>query len=226
VLAELLGRTTGSARDEFVADEVAARLGTDRRDAARRVAVARGAARIPEVTQALASGDLDRDKAEVLVTTANLPDGARRAEVRRLLPEAGRLTVDRLRERLRTEFDATLPQFDVLAALHRHEKGLKMSALSEALILDGPFDTFASREWEEGLLMPQSRAAMAVARALAPSGGHVRTCHGGPPSDPWNGLTERLTRAAPHGGPPPSSTDPGATSCRAPPAILPKALRD
>src|SRR4051812_48513013 len=38
----------------------------------------------------------------------------------------------------------------------------------EALILVGPFDTFGAPEWEQGLLMPQSRAAMAVARALAP----------------------------------------------------------
>ncbi|MDA0166146.1 16S rRNA (cytosine(967)-C(5))-methyltransferase RsmB [Solirubrobacter ginsenosidimutans] len=41
----------------------------------------------------------------------------------------------------------------------------------EALILDGPFDTFGAPEWEQGLLMPQSRAAMAVARALAPTQG-------------------------------------------------------
>src|SRR3954464_1371923 len=41
----------------------------------------------------------------------------------------------------------------------------------EALVLDGPFDTFAAPEWRDGLLMPQSRAAMAVARALAPAGG-------------------------------------------------------
>jgi 16S rRNA (cytosine967-C5)-methyltransferase len=44
----------------------------------------------------------------------------------------------------------------------------------EALVLDGPFDAFASTEWEEGLLMPQSRAAMAVAHTLAPQPGeHV-----------------------------------------------------
>lgn len=43
--------------------------------------------------------------------------------------------------------------------------------LPEALILDAPFDTFGSPEWNEGLLMPQSRAAMAVARALAPQPG-------------------------------------------------------
>jgi 16S rRNA (cytosine967-C5)-methyltransferase len=43
--------------------------------------------------------------------------------------------------------------------------------LPEALILEEPFDTFGSSEWEGGLLMPQSRAAMAVARALAPRAG-------------------------------------------------------
>ena len=43
--------------------------------------------------------------------------------------------------------------------------------LPEALVLDEPFDTFASPEWEQGLLMPQSRAAMIVARALAPEPG-------------------------------------------------------
>ena len=43
--------------------------------------------------------------------------------------------------------------------------------LPEALVLDEPFDTFASPEWEQGLLMPQSRAAMSVARALAPEPG-------------------------------------------------------
>jgi 16S rRNA (cytosine967-C5)-methyltransferase len=38
----------------------------------------------------------------------------------------------------------------------------------EALILDAPFDAFAAPEWEQGLFMPQSRAAMAVARLLDP----------------------------------------------------------
>ncbi|WP_306765396.1 16S rRNA (cytosine(967)-C(5))-methyltransferase RsmB [Solirubrobacter soli] len=42
---------------------------------------------------------------------------------------------------------------------------------AEALLLDAPFDTFSAPEWESGLLMPQSRAAMAVARALAPASG-------------------------------------------------------
>jgi 16S rRNA (cytosine967-C5)-methyltransferase len=43
--------------------------------------------------------------------------------------------------------------------------------LPEGLVLDAPFDAFSSPLWEQGLFMPQSRAAMAVARALAPEPG-------------------------------------------------------
>jgi 16S rRNA (cytosine967-C5)-methyltransferase len=46
--------------------------------------------------------------------------------------------------------------------------------LPEGLILEAPFDAFASPQWEQGLFMPQSRAAMAVARTLDPQPGeHV-----------------------------------------------------
>jgi DNA-binding MarR family transcriptional regulator len=38
-----------------------------------------------------------------------------------------------LRERLRDEFDTTLPRFDVMSALSRSDKGLKMSQLSAVL---------------------------------------------------------------------------------------------
>jgi 16S rRNA (cytosine967-C5)-methyltransferase len=43
--------------------------------------------------------------------------------------------------------------------------------LPEGLVLDAPFDAFASPEWERGSFMPQSRAAMTVARVLAPEPG-------------------------------------------------------
>jgi len=43
----------------------------------------------------------------------------------------------------------------------------------EGLVLDGPFDAFGSPLWEQGLFMPQSRAAMAVSRALAPRPGET-----------------------------------------------------
>jgi 16S rRNA (cytosine967-C5)-methyltransferase len=43
--------------------------------------------------------------------------------------------------------------------------------LPEGLVLEAPFDVFGSPLWEQGLLMPQSRAAMAVSRLLAPEPG-------------------------------------------------------
>jgi 16S rRNA (cytosine967-C5)-methyltransferase len=43
--------------------------------------------------------------------------------------------------------------------------------LSEGLVLDGAFDAFGSPLWEQGAFMPQSRAAMAVGRILAPRPG-------------------------------------------------------
>ncbi len=47
------------------------------------------------------------------------------------------------------------------------------AGLPESLVLDGPFDAFDSPLWEEGLLMPQSRAATAVARVVAPQPGEA-----------------------------------------------------
>jgi 16S rRNA (cytosine967-C5)-methyltransferase len=43
--------------------------------------------------------------------------------------------------------------------------------LPEGLVVDGPFDAFGSSLWEAGLFMPQSRAAMSVARVLDPQPG-------------------------------------------------------
>jgi 16S rRNA (cytosine967-C5)-methyltransferase len=43
--------------------------------------------------------------------------------------------------------------------------------LPEGLVLDEPFDVYASAQWERGELMPQSRASMTVARTLAPAAG-------------------------------------------------------
>jgi 16S rRNA (cytosine967-C5)-methyltransferase len=44
-------------------------------------------------------------------------------------------------------------------------------ALPEAVVLEQPFDAHASPLWEQGAFMPQSRAAMLVARSLAPRPG-------------------------------------------------------
>jgi 16S rRNA (cytosine967-C5)-methyltransferase len=43
--------------------------------------------------------------------------------------------------------------------------------LPEALVLDEPYDAHGAPEWRDGLFMPQSRAAMAVARVLGPQPG-------------------------------------------------------
>ena len=47
----------------------------------------------------------------------------------------------------------------------------RVAGLPEALILEAPFDTFASPLWNAGAIMPQSRASMAVGRVLAPEPG-------------------------------------------------------
>jgi 16S rRNA (cytosine967-C5)-methyltransferase len=43
--------------------------------------------------------------------------------------------------------------------------------LPEGLVLDGPFDVYASPQWAAGQIMPQSRASMIVARMLGPRPG-------------------------------------------------------
>src|SRR5688500_19408545 len=42
-----------------------------------------------------------------------------------------------VRSRLRSQFDSTLPRFDLMAQLERHREGLKMSELSRLLMVTG-----------------------------------------------------------------------------------------
>ena len=59
----------------------------------------------------------------------------------------------RLRARLDEDFKTTLPRFDVLAALERHAGGLKMSALSESLMVsNGNVTGVVTRLIEDGLV--------------------------------------------------------------------------
>lgn len=58
-----------------------------------------------------------------------------------------------LREKLRVQFDSTLPRFDVLAALYRHADGLKMNELSRQLMVsNGNITGIVSRLVEDGLI--------------------------------------------------------------------------
>ncbi|GFE51374.1 MarR family transcriptional regulator [Roseobacter cerasinus] len=71
----------------------------------------------------------------------------------RLLGAARQVEAE-LRERLRTEFDTTLPRFDVMAALSRHEQGLKMSELSGVLrVSNGNVTGIVDRLTEDGLML-------------------------------------------------------------------------
>jgi DNA-binding MarR family transcriptional regulator len=59
-----------------------------------------------------------------------------------------------LRERLRREFDSTLPRFDVMAALARYDRGLKMSTLSGVLrVSNGNVTGIVDRLAEDGFVV-------------------------------------------------------------------------
>ncbi len=72
-----------------------------------------------------------------------------------------------IRERLRREFATTLPRFDVMAALDRHRDGLKMSALSDALMVSngnvtGIIDWLAHHGLVERIAKPGDRRVSLV----------------------------------------------------------------
>ena len=65
-----------------------------------------------------------------------------------------RIIEARLRENLRLQFATTLPRFDVLAALARYDKGLKMSHLSDVLrVSNGNVTGIVDRLLKDGLVV-------------------------------------------------------------------------
>lgn len=72
-----------------------------------------------------------------------------------------------LRERLRSGYDTTLPRFDVLAALHAAPEGMKMSDLSQHLVVSngnvtGVVDRLVSEGLAERHTMESDRRAFLV----------------------------------------------------------------
>ena len=59
----------------------------------------------------------------------------------------------------------------VAAALPAAARAHPAPELPEGLVLDGPFDAYASPLWAAGQIMPQSRASMTAARTLEPRAG-------------------------------------------------------
>lgn len=70
------------------------------------------------------------------------------------LLRASRFIEAEVRERLRLEFDVTLPRFDVMAALYRHQTGMKMSGLSRFLMVsNGNVTGIVDRLVKDGLVI-------------------------------------------------------------------------
>ncbi|SEO98224.1 DNA-binding transcriptional regulator, MarR family [Salinihabitans flavidus] len=89
---------------------------------------------------------------EAHVSTAEAPSKARLRLWLRLL-KASRAIEAELRDRMRREFNSTLPRFDVMAALERNEQGLKMSELSGVLkVSNGNVTGIVDRLAEDGLV--------------------------------------------------------------------------
>ncbi len=78
-----------------------------------------------------------------------------------------------VRQVLRTDFDSTLPRFDLLAQLDRHPDGLRMSELSQRLMVTGGNITALADQLEsEGLLRrePASDDRRTIRLTLSPLG--------------------------------------------------------
>lgn len=76
----------------------------------------------------------------------------------RLLSCSMRIEKD-VRTRLRSQFDATLPRFDVMAALERSESGLTMSELSaQLLVSNGNVTGLVQRLVQDGLVAREASA--------------------------------------------------------------------
>lgn len=72
-----------------------------------------------------------------------------------------------IRERLKSDFDTTLPRFDVMAALYRYQQGLKMSEVSGVLrVSNGNITGIVDRLEIDGLVeripVENDRRAMVV----------------------------------------------------------------
>lgn len=78
-----------------------------------------------------------------------------------------RYVENQLKEKLKTEFNSTLPRFDVLAALGRFEDGLKMNELSDVLRVSngnvtGIIDRLVEGEFVVRMSLPGDRRASIV----------------------------------------------------------------
>ncbi len=80
----------------------------------------------------------NHDEAQALDQESRIDDGDHRAlKLWLRLLTCSNLVETRVRSRLRSDFDCTLPRFDLVAQLDRHPEGLKMGELSRRLMVTG-----------------------------------------------------------------------------------------
>lgn len=131
---ELRRRRQSQGRAAFVADEVAARLGTTRAAGERIVGEAMGLEQVPQVWDALDRGAVDPRKAAMLCDEIlALPPLLRFDVASEVVPAAGRLTIPALRARIRRRALAADPE----AAARAHARERRGRYVSLEPVRDG-----------------------------------------------------------------------------------------
>lgn len=173
---ELRRRRQAQGRGDFVADEVAARLGTTRAAGQRVVGEAMGLEQVPQVWDALDRGAVDSRKAAMLCDELlALPAVLRFDVAAEVVPLAGGLTVPALRARIRRRALAA----DPAAAGRAHERERRRRYVSLEPVRDG-------MAWLHAYLpAPDAVAVHATLTAMADTA---------PPDDP-RGMDERRADA-------------------------------
>ena len=93
-----------------------------------------------------------------LTSTGREPDSKARLRLWIRLLRASRLIEGVTRERLKTQFSATLPRFDVMAALYRKPDGMLMSEISRFLMVsNGNVTGIVDRLVGDGLMVRSQR---------------------------------------------------------------------
>jgi DNA-binding MarR family transcriptional regulator len=96
---------------------------------------------------------------DLLSVVERQTDGKDRLRLWIRLLRATRIVEGELRERLKREFDTTLPRFDVMAALYRQREGMLMSDLSRFLLVsNGNVTGIVDRLVTDGFVMRTKRA--------------------------------------------------------------------
>ncbi|WP_282605274.1 MarR family winged helix-turn-helix transcriptional regulator [Pelagibius sp. Alg239-R121] len=115
----------------------------------------------------------ERRAPSTLVVPKTAPLSKQRLRLWLRLLRATRFVEGELRERLRKDYDATLPRFDVLAALYRCQDGMTMTELSRFLMVsNGNVTGIVDRLVQEGLVVrvPDENDRRATFVRLTPKG--------------------------------------------------------